>query len=325
MTTADGACGTTHGPPAPAARPRRHGGAGDDARAIANGKRVHAHGKGAARRSRGTVAPDPSGLRAVQAAAHCARRGRQCSYFSGGRERFAAPPLRHGARSSRSAIAPTGRTCCRSGSGAGATCSRPTRSTAGNRAADQARGVPGALMRRLRPRRSWRSRSPSPAPAGAASVQLMVVGKTRVLREAAPVRLKARSVRVGGRRCAVGRATPLSVLAGTRLKLRPARLRRVRRGRLARCRLAVRARGRRASAARGARGWVYKVGRRAGTTGAADPSGPFGRGRAAARRAGAVVLVRRRRAATACQRTFEVRRPARSPPGAMLRGDGARL
>ena len=44
-----------------------------------------------------------------------------------------------------------------------------------------------------------------PAPAGAASVQLMVVGKTRVLREAGPVRLKARSVRVGGRRCAVGR------------------------------------------------------------------------------------------------------------------------
>jgi hypothetical protein len=30
---------------------------------------------------------------------------------------------------------------------------------------------------------------------------------------------------------------------------------------------------------RGRRGWAYKVGRRAGTTGAADPSGPFGNGR----------------------------------------------
>ena len=58
-----------------------------------------------------------------------------------------------------------------------------------------------------------------PAPAGAATVGLMVVGKQRVLREAAPVKLKSRSVRVGGRRCAVGRATPLSALAGTRLKL----------------------------------------------------------------------------------------------------------
>jgi hypothetical protein len=30
---------------------------------------------------------------------------------------------------------------------------------------------------------------------------------------------------------------------------------------------------------RGQNGWVYKVGRRAATAGAADPSGPFGRGR----------------------------------------------
>src|SRR4051794_33599403 len=60
----------------------------------------------------------------------------------------------------------------------------------------------------------------APAGASAARVELLVVGKTRVLREAAPVRLKARSVRVGRHRCAVGRATPLSVLAGTRLALR---------------------------------------------------------------------------------------------------------
>ena len=40
----------------------------------------------------------------------------------------------------------------------------------------------------------------APAGAGAASVELMVVGKSRVLREAAPAKLRARSVRVGGHR-----------------------------------------------------------------------------------------------------------------------------
>ena len=48
----------------------------------------------------------------------------------------------------------------------------------------------------------------APAGAGAATVEVMVVGKQRVLREPARVKLKPRWVRVGGRRCAVGRATP---------------------------------------------------------------------------------------------------------------------
>jgi hypothetical protein len=85
-------------------------------------------------------------------------------------------------------------------------------------------------------------------------------------------------VRVGARRCRVRAATPLAALArsdaGT-LGLRD----------YGRC-------GRRPSAAgglyvrsiageraRGRGGWVYKVGNRQGTTGAADTSGPFGRGR----------------------------------------------
>jgi hypothetical protein len=158
----------------------------------------------------------------------------------------------------------------------------------------------------------------APAGASAASVQVMVVGKQRVLREAAPVKLRARSVRVGGRRCAVGRATPLSVLAGTRLALRlkdygscsrsPADA-----GSLYVTQVGPDRRG-------GPRGWVYKVGHRAGSTGAADPSGSFGTGRRL--RGGERVLwfwcVQDR--VKGCQRTLEAQ-PERSTvaPGAPLR------
>ena len=131
----------------------------------------------------------------------------------------------------------------------------------------------------------------------------MVVGKQRVLREAAPVTLKSRSVRVGGRRCAVGRATPLSALAGTRLKLGFRDYGSC--GRSPRDAGALYVRRIGGERARGSAGWVYKVGRRAGTTGAADPSGPFGRGKL---KRGARVLwfwcVQTR--GEACQRTLEV-------------------
>jgi hypothetical protein len=158
----------------------------------------------------------------------------------------------------------------------------------------------------------------APAPAGAATVELMVVGKQRVLREPAPVKLAARSVRVGGRRCAVGRATPLSVLAGTRLRVRLQDYGSCGRsprdaGTLYVTQIGPDRRG-------GPAGWVYKVGRRAGTTGAGDPSGPFGTGRRL--RGGQRVLwfwcVQDR--GGACQRTLEVS-PSSSTvaPGAPLR------
>ena len=116
-----------------------------------------------------------------------------------------------------------------------------------------------------------------PAPAGAASVQLMVVGKTRVLREAGPVRAEG-AVGAGRRAALRGRAaTPLSVLAGTRLKLRLRDYGAC--GRSARDAGSLYVRAVAGERAQGAAGWVYKVGRRAGTTGAADPSGPFGHGR----------------------------------------------
>jgi hypothetical protein len=157
----------------------------------------------------------------------------------------------------------------------------------------------------------------APAGASAASVDLMVVGKARVLREAAPVKLRARSVRVGGRRCAVGKATPLSVLAGTRLALRLRDYGSCGRSPADAGSLYVRKVG--PDRATGPRGWVYKVGRRAGTTGAADPSGPFGTGK---RLRGGRLLwfwcVQNR--ANGCQRTLDTR-PERSTvaPGAPLR------
>jgi hypothetical protein len=116
------------------------------------------------------------------------------------------------------------------------------------------------------------------APAApAASVDLLVVGKAGVLRGPKAVVLKPRTVKVGSRRCAVGKATPLSVLAAAKL------------------RLGVRDQGACGSDPRnagalyvyaiagqreqGRSGWVYKVGNRAGSAGAADPAGSFGDGK----------------------------------------------
>ena len=158
----------------------------------------------------------------------------------------------------------------------------------------------------------------APAPAGAATVELMVVGKERVLREPAPVKLASRSLPVGGRRCAVGRATPLSVLAGTRLRVRLQDYGSC--GRSPRDAGALYVTQIGPDRRRGPAGWVYKVGRRVGTTGAGDPSGPFGTGRRL--RGGERLLwfwcVQAR--GEACQRMLEVS-PASSTvaPGAPLR------
>ena len=97
----------------------------------------------------------------------------------------------------------------------------------------------------------------------------MVVGKERVLRAPTEVRLKVRTVKVAGRRCRVGAATPLSVLA-----------------RHASCKLGLRDYGRcgkrprdaaglyvtrvKREREKGRGGWVYKVGRRTPSLGAAD-------------------------------------------------------
>jgi hypothetical protein len=144
--------------------------------------------------------------------------------------------------------------------------------------------------------------SPPAAGAAAPRVRQMVVSRDGHAL-AKRVSTAATSVSVGGRRCAVGERTPLAAL----VRSRPGRLR-------------IRDFGACSSSARdaagllvtgigpdrnrGQRGWVYKVGRRAATAGAADPSGPFGRGRLrSGQRITWFYCVR----ATDCQRTLEVR------------------
>jgi hypothetical protein len=156
------------------------------------------------------------------------------------------------------------------------------------------------------------------APASAAKVQVMVVGKDRVLRAPKNVTLKKRTIKVGHRRCRIGAATPLSALAATHLKLRfrdyghctkrPAD-----------------ASGLYVSAVAGERerghgGWVYKVGRRAGTTAAADLTGPFGTGRRIHGGQRITWFWCELQPSGSCQRTLEVR-PERSTaqPGEALR------
>lgn len=119
--------------------------------------------------------------------------------------------------------------------------------------------------------------APAPAPAVAVASQVMVVGDERVLRTPVSVTLRARTVSVGGRRCAAGRATPLSVLAGSRLRLRLRDYGSCGRSPRNSGGLFVTSVG--SEANRGNDGWVYKVGRRSGTAGAADPGGSFGNGR----------------------------------------------
>jgi hypothetical protein len=119
--------------------------------------------------------------------------------------------------------------------------------------------------------------APAATAEGRAKVEVMVVGSDAVFAGPQRVALEARSVRVGGRRCAVGRATPLSVLAGTGVSFSVRDYGACSRRPSDAGSLYVRKIGR--DAERGRDGWVYKVGRRSGSTGAADPSGSFGNGR----------------------------------------------
>ena len=111
----------------------------------------------------------------------------------------------------------------------------------------------------------------APIAAPAATVTTMVVGKTRTLHDAKQVRLvKSRKVTVGGHRCTVSGKTPLGALAALHLKVgvrdygscgrRPADA----------ASLFVKRIG--PDRNRGQDGWVYKLGRRTPSTGAADTS-----------------------------------------------------
>ena len=113
----------------------------------------------------------------------------------------------------------------------------------------------------------------------------------------------ATSVRVDGRRCAVGDRTALAAL----VRSRPGRLRLRDFGACssrARDATGLFVRGIGGDRNRGQRGWVYKVGRRAATAGAGDLAGPFGSGRLhAGQRVTWFYCLR----AADCQRTLAVR------------------
>jgi hypothetical protein len=118
---------------------------------------------------------------------------------------------------------------------------------------------------------------------------------------------------VEGRRCTTGRATPLAAL----VRSRPGRLRLRDFGS---CSLRARdggllfVEGIRGDVNRGQNGWVYKVGRRAATAGAADPAGPFGRGRLRAGQRVTWFYCRLRQGG--CQRTLELK--LRTEPGTLV-------
>ena len=118
------------------------------------------------------------------------------------------------------------------------------------------------------------------------------------------VSTRATKVGVGGRRCTAGDGTALAAL----VRSKPGRLRLHDFGSCSRraadgAGLFVESIG--DDANRGQNGWVYKVGRRAASAGAADPGGPFGRGRL--RSGQRVTWFYCRMRDGGCQRTLELK------------------
>ena len=144
--------------------------------------------------------------------------------------------------------------------------------------------------------------SPPAADAAAPRVKQLVVFRSGEAVQRT-VSTRQASVSVAGRRCAVGDGTALAALVRSgvgRLRLLD----------FGACSMRPRdsaglfVTGIRSDRNRGERGWVYKVGRRAATAGAADMSGPFGSGRLrVGQRVTWFYCVR----ATDCQRTLAMR------------------
>jgi hypothetical protein len=161
------------------------------------------------------------------------------------------------------------------------------------------------------------------APAASAktpTVSVQVVGRTKLIAPAKDVVPKAFALKVGSKTCAVPDATPLSALEAVRRQGGPSfavrdfgacSKRTVDAGQLF-----VRAIG--SEANKGRDGWVYKVGRKGGSAGAADPAGPFGTGKRL--RAGDRLLwFWCKQGSAGCQRTLEITPAATSvAPGASV-------
>ena len=151
-----------------------------------------------------------------------------------------------------------------------------------------------------------------PAEAAAPRIEQLVVFRDGSAVSKA-VSTRAARVRVEGRRCRAGDATALAAL----VRSRPGRLRLRDFGacsRRARDGGGLFVRSIRGDVSRGQSGWVYKVGRRAATAGAADPTGPFGRGRLRAGQRVTWYFCRLRQGG--CQRTLELR--TRTEPGTLV-------
>jgi hypothetical protein len=132
------------------------------------------------------------------------------------------------------------------------------------------------------------------------------------------VSTRAAKVSVGGRRCTAGDGTALAAL----VRSKPGKLRLRDFGSCSR-RAADGAglfvESIRGDGNRGQNGWVYKVGRRAAGAGAADPGGPFGRGRL--RSGQRVTWFYCRMRDGGCQRTLELKvRPETGALVATVRG-----
>jgi hypothetical protein len=122
------------------------------------------------------------------------------------------------------------------------------------------------------------------------------------------VSARATTARVGKKRCAVGASTALAALI--RSKVGAIAIKDYGScSRRARDAAGLYVRAIRSDRARGANGWVYKVGNRVASAGAADPAGPFGSGRL---RGGArVTWFYCRMTGSSCQRTLASRAVAK--------------
>jgi hypothetical protein len=117
----------------------------------------------------------------------------------------------------------------------------------------------------------------SPAQAAPPKISQLVVFRDGSAQTKTAVSTRATKVSVAGRRCTAGDGTAMAAL----VRSKPGKLRLHDFGSCTRkasdgAGLFVRSIG--GDANRGQNGWVYKVGRRAASAGAADPGGPFGRG-----------------------------------------------
>jgi hypothetical protein len=145
--------------------------------------------------------------------------------------------------------------------------------------------------------------APAPAAAAAPKISQLVVFRDGSA-VAKQVKAKATSVKLGRKRCGVADSTALAAL----VRSRPGKLRLHDFGSCSR-RAADGAglfvAGIRGDLNRGQNGWVYKVGNRAASAGAADPGGPFGRGRL--RSGQRVTWFYCRMKSGGCQRTLAVK------------------